>query len=433
LVAAAAARGGSLLDRSAPVATGSVVFVHPDGSGVAHWGAARMWRAGPDGRLHWDRVEHLGVYRGHLRDALASTSHGGGTVHAYGVKVPADSFGMDGRQPLVALSGKPMSVMQEALAAGKAAGIVNSGNLNEPGTGVFLASVPRRDASEDILRQIVRSGAQVILGGGEMWLLPKGARGRHGEGARMDGLDLVAEARSNGYAVVYTRAELAGLPPDTRKVLGVFAVNHTFHDLGEEELRARGLPLYEPEAPAVAEMTAAALAVLGRHAGGFLLVVEEEGNDNFSNYRNARGALEALGRADDAIGVVREYRRAHPQVLLLTAADSDASGLEVIANPRRAPGAVGPDAPLPPATTIGAPLDGRDGAATPPFLSAPDEAGRRHPFAIAWTSMEDTAGGIVARAEGPNAACVRTGVDNTDVYRLLYATLFGRWPDAPAP
>jgi len=47
--------------------------------------------------------------------------------------------------------------------------------------------------------------------------------------------------------------------------------------------------------------------------------------------------------------------------------------------------------------------------------------------------MEDTAGGIVARAEGPNAACVRTGVDNTDVYRLLYATLFGRWPDAPAP
>jgi len=39
-------------------------------------------------------------------------------------------------------------------------------------------------------------------------------------------------------------------------------------------------------------------------------------------------------------------------------------------------------------------------------------------------------GGIVARAAGLNAALLPASVDNTDIYRLLYATLFGRWPEA---
>jgi len=405
--------------------TGSVIFIHPDGTSASHWTAARAAIAGPDGMINWDRLPSMAVYRGHMKTALTATSHGGATTHAFGVKVDPDSYGMDRDRPLTALSGKPMSVMREALAAGLPVGIVNSGNIDEPGTGVFLASTRSRKDGQEIARQVVLSSAPVILSGGERWLLPKGVKGRHGEGERTDGKDLIAEAQALGYAIVYTRAELAALPADTRRVLGVFAHHHTFYDQTEEQLREKDLPLYLADAPTVGEMTAAAIAILARHGKPFLLVVEEEGTDNFCNVNNAAGGIEALRRADVAYGVARDYLRHHPDTLLLTAADSDASGLEVIAVPPAAA-----MTPLPATTKNGAPLDGRGGTETLPFLAEPDQFGNRLPFGIAWTGFGDGAGGILARAEGINAEALRSGnCDNSDIYRLIYLTLFGRPAD----
>jgi len=376
--------------------------------------------------LEWDKLPGMAVYRTHMRDCLTATSHGGGTTHAYGVKVPANSYGMDGQKPLTALSGKPQSIMQEAHAAGLAVGIINSGDLNEPGTGVFLAQVPTREASEEIVAQILASGAPVILGGGEQWLLPKDTAGRHGAGARTDGRNLIAEAREAGYTIVYDRAELARVPATTRKLLGVFATHHTFHDGSEEALAAAKLPLYQPDAPTVAEMTAAALKILAAGGRPFFLVVEEEGTDNFANYNNAAGSLEALRRSDDAIGVAHRFVAKHPSTLLVVAADSDASGLQVVGAGVRA------GKKLPAAfPRQGAPLDGREGTSSVPFEAAPDAAGRRLPFAISWSGPGDTYGAVLVRAAGLNADRVRGSFDNTDLYRLIYFSLFDR--ELPSP
>jgi alkaline phosphatase len=135
--AVSASAGPTHLDLKAVPETGDVIFIHPDGTGLAHWGAARIAHVGPDGYLNWDRLEKLAVYRGHMADALSATSHGGATSHAYGVKVKADSYGLNGLEPLTSLSGKPYSILVEAKKAGKAIGIVNSGNLEEPGTGAY--------------------------------------------------------------------------------------------------------------------------------------------------------------------------------------------------------------------------------------------------------------------------------------------------------
>ncbi|MGB5675756.1 MAG: alkaline phosphatase, partial [Gemmatimonadota bacterium] len=123
---------------------GSVIFFHPDGMGVNTWGAVRMMTVGPDGRLNWDQLPYMAVYTGHMKDRLTSTSHGGATTHAYGVKVLADSYGMDGKEPLLSASGFEGSILQEAKAAGLAVGMVNSGTITEPGSGVFAASHPER-------------------------------------------------------------------------------------------------------------------------------------------------------------------------------------------------------------------------------------------------------------------------------------------------
>ncbi len=406
--------------------TGNVIFIHPDGAGLNAWNACRVHKAGPDGELAWDRLPRIGVYRGHMKDGLTATSQGGATTHAYGVKVPADSYGTRAGQPLKALSGFAGSIMQEAQRRGKAVGVVNSGHIGEPGTGVFLASAASRRNVEEIAEQIITSGAQVIMSGGEKYLLPKGVQGFHGPGVRRDGKDLVAYAKSRGYKVVYTKAQLENIDlQQTDRLLGVFAADHTFNDLRQHELDAKRLPHYAPRAPTVAEMLRATLAVLTRHEDGFLLVAEEEGTDNFGNVNNAAGVLEALRRADDAYEAALRFLAAKPDTLLITVSDSDAGGMQIVSPVASSRVAFTRDTQLPIRMKNGAPLYGPGGRLSTPFLSAPDRNGRVYAFGISFASTGDVPGGILARAGGLNSDRLSLNVDNTDIYRLMYLTLFG--------
>lgn len=406
-----------------PTPTGDgAIFFHPDGTSAGHWDATRSLYYGPDGSLHWDRLAALTTYRGHLADQLGATSNAGAVIHATGTRAHAASFGLDpaGRE-YVSADGSTRTLMETAVAAGLGTALVQTGSVIEPGTAAFVAAVPRRQDYEEIARQVLESGVEILLGGGEEWFLPRGVRGRFGEGARSDGRNLIERARELGYTVVYTRAELRALPPTARRVLGVFARGHTFHDRTEEELRQAGLPHYLPGAPTVAEMIDFALARLGTSPRGFLLVAEEEGSDNFCNVGNAAGCLEALRRADDAFGVMRAFIERRPNTLLLTTSDSNAGGIQVVN--------VAADATLTPRTAPnGAPLDGSGGTGTAPFRSAPDAQGRSFPFAIGWTSYDDAGSGVLARAHGLRATELlpATGIQNIDVYRILYETLFGR-------
>ncbi len=409
---------------------GNAIFIHPDGAGVSAWTALRFFKAGPDGKIAWDSFEHSSPYTGHLKDCLVSTSNGGATTHAYGVKVAADSFGMDGAKEISSLSGFNGSILHEAIAHGKATGLVNSGHICEPGTAAFAAQSPSRSDTDSIAAQVVSSGVDVILSGGERYLLPEGIQGRHGPGARKDKRNLIQEAKNNGYTIVYNRDELLAInPAKTTRLLGVFAHDHTFHDLPEEILTATNKPLYQPSAPTLAEMTRIAAAILQQSKNGFLLIVEEEGSDNFGNANNAAGLLEALNRADDAMAVALHIAKNSPDTLVLTASDSNAGGPQVVCHPLGSSAAFTPNGHLPTRMDNAAPLDGINGFASKPFLSAPDKSGQQFTFGIAWASYIDVAGDIVAKASGYHANQLPKVTDNTDVYRLLYLALFDKTPE----
>ena len=431
----------------------NVIFFHPDGFGLSHWNALRIWLVGPDGRLNWDRLPYIAAYTGHMTDSPTGGSASGATIHAFGVKVVFDSFGMDGDQVITALSGQQMSIMEEAIQAGFATALIQSGSVTGPGAGTtpFVASTKspsmgplvddtrRRELAEEQALELIESGVHVMLGGDERWFLPVGVSGRHGEGRRQDGLNLIERAKELGYTVVFDRDELqAAVADGATKVLGVFAYAHTFNCLPEEVLRERGLPLYWPWAPTIAEMSAAALEILERRPEaaekGIFIVAEEEGTDNFPNRANAMGSFVTGERADEAIGVFADFVEENPNTLLITTGDSVASGKHLL----RQPGVdkvgkdrinTGPDGEWVKALM----LDGIDGTGTAPFLSAPDRKGNRWPFAVVWGTPHDKSAGIVTRAKGLNANLVRElgVVDNTDIYRIMYYTLFGEWLGAP--
>lgn len=406
---------------------GNVIFIHPDGTGLADWNALRLLKVGPDNDLNWDKLSNIGLYQGHIRNRATASSNAGATIHAYGVKADLDDFGLiDGEIP-VARSGKRMSIMQEAMKNGIAVGIINSGSIEEPGTAVFLASNEKRANYQEITKDVIQSGADIIFSGGEDFLIPKGVKGRHSsDGKRTDNLNLIDWALQNGYKLVYTKDELLNLNYNQNdKILGVFAARSTFNDETEEFLREHNLPNYYQLAPTLAEMTEFALKFLSSK-GQFFLVVEEEGTDNFGNQNNANGKLDALSRADDAIGVVLNFMNQNPNTTLLTASDSEAGGLEVagyeIDNLEQLK-------VLPERDRNGSPLDGKFGTATEPFISKPDKNGKAFPFGIAWSCYGDVTGGVVARAHGLNANKMNGKIDNSEIYRIMYLTLFGIWLD----
>ncbi len=402
--------------------TGSVIFIHPDGSGLGMWGALRLFQVGPDGMLNWDKMEHMGIYRGHLSNSANSSSNGGGTVHAFGVKVDYDAYGNNPDKPFKSLSGNDYSIMTEAKMRGKSVAIINSGHICEPGTGVYLANSISRALEDTIASQIIHSGADIIFAGGEVMLLPEGEIGFHREmGIRKDNRNLLKEAVELGYKVILTREELLSLPTSTEKVLGIFSARHTFNDPDEETLNELGLPLYNHIAPTLAEMTDVALKILKSKDKDFFIVIEEEGSDNFSNHNNASGALEALRRADEAIGTAMKFVDTNPNTLLITAADSDAGAMQVVGIRKKEKF----DKPLPATSKNGAPLDGINGTESLPFVSKPDKFGNNLHFAIAWASDSDVMGAIVAKTYGLNSELLPQNVDNTDIYRIIYKTLFG--------
>ncbi len=353
---------------------------------------------------------------------------------------------------------------------------------------------------------------------------------------RSDGRNLLQEAAEDGWIVIRTRAEfdelMARLADDPRyapKVLGLFAADDIVNDEEEEQLRDAGLvrdpgdPLppegeragrivgwgakfddpdrpFSFDPPTAAELSEMALLILDRRSRvverkPFALVIEVESTDNFPNKNNAIGTLRALRRADEVIGVARDFeqregefelprrRRDRGRVfdsMIITAADSDASGMQVLAvrppttdtpfnpitclaepdpNPRsvceESGGTVSFTTVNPQFSSSGPPsvnVDGIEGWNTPPFVAAPDALLEHRPFpdedesglgsfgggtigqeplqfAVAWTSAPDAAGGILTRAQGLNARLLRSHFserfDNTDVYRMMYLTVFG--------
>jgi glycerophosphoryl diester phosphodiesterase len=451
----------------APPATsdmGNVIFIHPDGTSPAHYAAGRFLSQGPDGRLNWDKLSNAGVYLGHMENQLTGTSNAGAVTHANGVKVFAESFGLnEDNSEVTPFSGKAgFTIMEEAIAAGKGTALIQSGHIGEPGSAAFVAEttnrdldspdVRARDKTAEIAEQVIRSGVQVIMAGGEVYLLPQGTTGFHVtaeiDAAFSDPVDrpetnLIELAQSLGYTVVYTKEELdAALsgPEPPEKLLGVFAANHTFNDLPEEELAALGLPLYVETAPTVAEMLAASLKIVSQDPDGFFIVTEEEGTDNFANNNNAAGTIEAVLRADEAIGVAMDYvNTVDPNTLVLTAADSDAGGLQVWQPTPFAPGletvetdptrtqlTVNPTT----VSDLQNPLDGASGSVSPVTTFAAEDSidGPMGNFAVGWVGTPDFPGSIISKTYGLNADLLPSTLDNTEIYQIMYQTLFGGFP-----
>lgn len=275
-----------------------VVLVVADGAGVSYWSAARLYS---------DSLVVLGLpvvglmetgntSRPEPESASSATALATGVrTHYTGVGVGPDSL-------------PRRSVLEAAQGAGLATGLVTTTELVDATPAAFAAHVPTRSEREEIARQMAGRGVDVLLGDGAHHFSPAGRR---------DSLDLLADLRER-YAFAEEPEDLARLAadPSVERLAGFFPID----SVSDPAVRR----------PTLAQMTAAALAVLDRDPDGFFLLVESEHTDH-AGHRNVdlqRIAAETI-EVDRAVREALAYRERRPGTLVVVLGDHETGGLSI--------------------------------------------------------------------------------------------------------
>lgn len=302
----------------------NVILFVGDGMGPVSVTASRIYKHGEAGQLTMDTLPRTARVRTYSLDAQTTDSAPSMAAYMTGVKTRNDVISMDGstvtKEPSTDTSVTPNvrnainncpatgngaaspTLLEQAIAKGKASGVVSTARLTHATPAVTYAHVCNRDAEYEISRQAVPGGAgfntalgtgvDVLLGGVSYFWRPFNAtttpRGRP------DGRDLIAELQAKGYTAVSDVAGLNAAATDKRLV-GLF-----------DQAQTQGHMSYEldrdpAKEPSLAQMTTKAIDILSKNANGYFLMVEGGRIDHALHGTNAKRALADTIALDEAI------------------------------------------------------------------------------------------------------------------------------------
>lgn len=201
-----------------------------------------------------------GLYLNNTKGSIVSDSACAATQMATGQFSLPDYIGQD-------YSGLNVkTIMEEAKERGMSVGVVTDVYVTDATPAAFLSHARSRKMKYDIARQMVASGADVIMGGGLKYFT-------QGENKK-----LLKEAKKQGYTIVKNKKQLASAKG--KKILGLFA--------------DEAMPFYvektlHPNTPTLKDMAVGALKVLSKNPKGFILMVEA-GKIDWALHENDAGA-----------------------------------------------------------------------------------------------------------------------------------------------
>ena len=372
---------------SGPTSTAkNIIFMVPDGMGLADVTAARIFKYGSEkGNLYLETLSTIGYQRTHSSDNSATDSAAAASAWASGDKFRNGEISCndDDRDGKCEPTPSP-TILEKAKEKGKSTGLVVTSAATHATPAAFGAHVASRDCENEIARQFIEvTGVEVILGGGLMHFKSTAMQadkcGTFG--------NFIAHAENNGYKVVYTGKELdEAVAKGSKKILGLF----TLEGKTPELFRLNSTEHHGQEEPTLPQMTAAALKTLERDDDGFFLLVEGSQID-WANHRNdvAYQVGETLA-FDAAVKVVLDWIHEKPsrrqQTLVIIAPDHETGGFAI--------------------------NDTREGKYQPGDL-----------VHGAWTTTGHTVGDVLIWSQGPGSEYLGRAMDNTDIYKVMRRVL----------
>ena len=270
----------------------TIILLIADGAGAAHFTAGWMTR-GAD--FHTFRLPYAGlVATSPLPNSAVTDSAAAATAYASGVTTNYRAVGVD-------TQGRPVkTVLERAEELGKATGLVTTTNFWDATPAAFAAHNKSRYETDDLIRQMLASGAEIIAGGGAKRF---GSEGR---------ATLEETAQATGYGLITDRDGLGAVRSE--KLLAVFPTEEQ-----EVDFAALRLPV----------LTRWAIDHVSKDPDGFFLMIEHEGTDGASHKNMTEKFLDSMLAFDEAVGVAMEYASAHQDVLILVTGDHETGGLQI--------------------------------------------------------------------------------------------------------
>jgi alkaline phosphatase len=373
--------------KSGPNSTAkNIIFMVPDGMGLANVTAARIFKHGSEGEnLYLETLSTIGYQRTHSADSSVTDSAAAASAWASGDKFRNGEISChDDDQDGKCESTPTPTILETAKDKGKSTGLVVTSTVTHATPAAFGTHVSSRYCENEIARQYIQvTEVDVILGGG---LKHFNSTDTQADKCGTFG-NFIADAKNNSYDVVYTGKELdSAVAKGSKKILGLFTLKGKTPEL----FRVNPAEYYSKEEPTLPQMTAAALKVLEKDEDGFFLLVEGSQID-WANHRNdvAYQVGETLA-FDHAVQRVLDWinekpsRRQH--TLLIIVPDHETGG----------------------------------------FAINDTSGGKYQPGDLvhgAWATTDHTAGDVLIWSQGPGSEYLGRAVDNTDIYKLMREVL----------
>lgn len=354
----------------------NIIFMVPDGMGLADVTAARIFKGGPDGEpLSFELLEQVGYQRTHSANSTVTDSAAAAAAWATGDKY------INGQISWHSDTDIPKTILELAKEKGKATGLVATSDITHATPAAFGAHVSVRKSEGEIARQFIEeTEVDVLLGGGF-------ANNRSNSPFPPEDLGALLSSATNEYGYVYADS-LADLESaaSSDKILGLFKPGGKTVEM----FRVDPTRSYPAEEPTLPEMTEAALKVLSRDQDGFFLMVEGSQVDWRNHANDIRGMIAETLAFEESVKVVIQWLDADPSrwndTLLIVVPDHETGGFQIN----------GPYGSLSKAGDI---VDG------------------------GWTSGSHTAVDTIVWSEGAGSQFLRGPLDNTDLFRVMETVL----------
>jgi alkaline phosphatase len=275
---------------------GIVLFIG-DGMGLGQVSTASELLFGGDGSLFLESAPVIGLVRTFAANNMVTDSAAAATAMATGARTDRRMLGLDP-------SGRRLhSIFEAAARRGLATGFVTTSGLVDATPAGYVAHASSRYDFTSILRQMLSSKVDVLIGG-DFTGYPRTARDRpyrellrHAEQLAPAGTTVV---RSEAALATARTPVVALLPPRSR--------------------------MPEQHGPPLEITTRRALELLATNPRGFLLIVESEVTDEMGHDNNAGGVARGVAELDAAVRLAVGMVKARGDVLILVTADHDTGG-----------------------------------------------------------------------------------------------------------
>ena len=301
-----------ILQLTALSAVKNIILFIGDGMGTAAVDLSRMVLLGKEKLWDFENTIYIGLQKTYSENLLTTDSAAAATALSSGYKTANGLLGT------LSNGTTTKSILKAFRETGRSAGLITTVTVTHATPAGFCVSMPDRDELAIADEYAETEPFDLIMGGGRQYFVPKSSTASK----RTDNLNLIKNFQNFGYTYISNTAQLSELTGKTPKILGLFSDSSMPNALDKRFLNS--------SVPTLAQMTRAALTVLGSNPKGFFLMVESGKIDFRAHANDTAGTVWEVNELNEAFKEALSFLNKDTDTLIIVTADHETGGLTLL-------------------------------------------------------------------------------------------------------